>query len=172
MATATIAAPGATPPAWHALSVEEALAAQAVDENVGLSTKEIEARQATYGLNKFADAPKEARWRGFLRQYSDPMQIVLLAAGILSMFIPDQFATGVLLVLLTLLNAFLGMSQEGKASASVAALQKMMVVKSRVKRGGQVEIVDMDQIVPGDIVMVEAGGLAAPARGRSPPATL
>src|SRR3954453_14660944 len=164
MATATIAAPGAATPAWHALSVEEALSAQSVDENVGLSAKEVEARQGTYGLNKFADAPKEARWRVFLRQYSDPMQIVLFAAGILSMFIPDQFATGVLLVLLTLLNAFLGMSQEGKASASVAALQKMMVVKTRVKRGGQVEIVDMDQIVPGDIVMVEAGGVGRAAR--------
>src|SRR2546430_17296997 len=57
------------------------------------------------------------------------------------------------------------MSQEGKAEASVAALQKMMVVKSRVRRGGEVDVVDMNQIVPGDIVMVEAGDLV-PADGR------
>jgi Ca2+-transporting ATPase len=166
MATTAIPAPapsGTT--AWHALTVKEALEAQHVNEGVGLSPAEVESRQAAFGLNKFADAPKEARWRVFLRQYADPMQIVLLAAGILSMFIPGQVPTGVLLILLTLLNAYLGMSQEGKAEASVAALQKMMVVKSRVRRGGDVDVVDMDQIVPGDIVMVEAGDLV-PADGR------
>ena len=57
------------------------------------------------------------------------MQIVLLAAGVLSLFIPDQVATGVVLIGLTLLNAVMGLSQEGKAKASVAALQKMMVVR-------------------------------------------
>ena len=88
--------------------------------------------------NKFAEAEKEPRWRLFVRQYRDPMQIVLLVAGIVSLFLPGQFATGVVLVLLTLLNAFLGLNQEGKAEASVAALQKMMVVKARVRRGGEV----------------------------------
>ena len=93
------------------------------------------------------------------------MQIVLLGAGVLSMFIPGQFTTGVVLVILTLFNALLGVSQEGKAEASVAALQKMMIVKSRVRRHGEVQVVDMDQLVPGDIVMVEAGDLV-PADGR------
>ena len=87
---------------------------------------------ATYGANKFADAPKEPRWRAFLRQYSDPMQFVLLVAGIACLFLPGQFPTGILLILLTLLNAFMGVNQEGKAEASVAALQKMMVVQAKV----------------------------------------
>ena len=166
MATTAIPAPapsGTT--AWHALTVKDALDAQHVNEAVGLSAAEVESRQAAFGLNKFADAPKEPRRQVFLRQYADPMQIVLLGAGILSFFIPGQVPTGVLLILLTLLNAYLGMSQEGKAEASVAALQKMMVVKSRVRRGGEVDVVDMNQIVPGDIVMVEAGDLV-PADGR------
>src|SRR5204862_3687336 len=68
-------------------------------------------------------------------------------------------------ILLTVFNAYLGLNQEGKAEASVAALQKMMVVKSRVRRGGEVRIVEMADIVPGDIVMVEAGDLV-PADGR------
>jgi P-type Ca2+ transporter type 2C len=166
MATTAIPAPAPSgAPAWHALSVDDALRAQHVDPAVGLSPAEVESRRATFGANKFAEAKKEPRWQLFLRQYRDPMQIVLLAAGIVSMFIPNQFATGVVLVALTLLNAFLGMSQEGKAEASVAALQKMMVVKSRVRRGGDVEVVDMNEIVPGDIVMVEAGDLV-PADGR------
>ena len=71
-----------------------------------------------------------------MRQYKDPMQIVLLAAGILSLFLPDQVATGVVLIGLTLLNAAMGLNQEGKASASVAALQKMMVVKAKTRRDG------------------------------------
>ena len=65
------------------------------------------------------------------------MQIVLLVAGIVSLFLPSQFATGVLLILLTLLNACMGLNQEGKAEASVAALQKMMVVKAKVRRDGE-----------------------------------
>ena len=92
------------------------------------------------------------------------MQIVLLIAGGISLFLPDQFATGVLLIGLTLLNAFLGMNQEGKAEASVAAL-KMMVVQAKVRRGGEVVQVPMEQLVPGDIVNVEAGDLV-PADGR------
>ena len=93
------------------------------------------------------------------------MQIVLLAAGILSLFLPGQVATGVVLIGLTLLNAAMGLSQEGKASASVAALQKMMVVKAKVRRDGALVEVAMEDLVPGDIVNIEAGDLV-PADGR------
>ena len=155
----------AAPVKWYALGPEEALAKLSVAADAGLSTAEVEKRRATYGLNKFAEAAKEPRWRTFLRQYADPMQIVLLAAGILSLFIPSQFMTGVLLIVLTLFNAFLGLSQEGKAEASVAALQKMMIVQAKVRRDGELSQVAIDQLVPGDVVNVEAGDLV-PADGR------
>ncbi|HEX6869034.1 MAG TPA: HAD-IC family P-type ATPase, partial [Candidatus Limnocylindrales bacterium] len=151
--------------AWHALTPTETLERQAVAIEAGLTSAEVEARRARYGPNKFADAPKEPRWQAFLRQYKDPMQIVLLAAGILSLFIPNQFATGVLLIFLTLLNAAMGLSQEGKASASVAALQKMMVVRAKVRRDGSLGEIPMGDLVPGDIVNIEAGDLV-PADGR------
>jgi Ca2+-transporting ATPase len=151
--------------AWHALSEADALAAQGVDPATGLSDADVEARRAKFGPNKFAEAAKEPRWRAFLRQYKDPMQIVLLVAGIVSMFLPGQFATGVVLVLLTVLNAVLGLNQEGKAEASVAALQKMMVVQAKVRRGGEIRQVPMEDLVPGDLVNVEAGDLV-PADGR------
>jgi P-type Ca2+ transporter type 2C len=153
------------PPVWHAMSPEEALGAQKVQQEAGLSDAEVATRKQTYGPNRFAEAPKEPRWRAFVRQYSDPMQIVLLVAGGISLFLPGQFATGVLLILLTLLNAFLGVNQEGKAEASVAALQKMMVVQAKVRRGGEIVLVPMEQLVPGDIVNIEAGDLV-PADGR------
>src|SRR4051794_10930201 len=106
------AAPTADAPAWHAMTPAEVLERQGVTQDAGLSDAEVTARRAKYGSNKFAEAAKEPRWRMFLRQYRDPMQIVLLGAGIVSMFLPGQFATGIVLVFLTVFNAFLGLSQE------------------------------------------------------------
>ena len=151
--------------AWHGLTTAAALERQGVTPAEGLTSAEAEARRARYGPNKFAEAAKEPRWQAFVRQYKDPMQIVLLAAGVLSLFIPNQVATGVVLIALTLLNAAMGLSQEGKASASVAALQKMMVVKAKVRRDGNLVELPMGDLVPGDIVNIEAGDLV-PADAR------
>ncbi len=93
------------------------------------------------------------------------MQIVLLVAGILSIWPVGQVSTGVLLILLTLLNAYLGLNQEGKAAAAVAALQKMMVVKARVRRDGELAELPAEELVPGDVVAFEAGDLVT-ADGR------
>ena len=126
-----------TQPVWHALTPGAALEAQGVDQGTGLSAAEVVTRTQRFGPNAFAPAARESRWHVFLRQYEDPMQIVLLVAGIICLFLPGQIPTGILLILLTLLNAWMGMNQEGKAEDSVAALQKMMVVKARVPRDGQ-----------------------------------
>ena len=150
---------------WHALTPEAALEGQGVTVERGLTNAEADSRRAQYGPNKFAEAATEPRWQAFVRQYKDPMQIVLLAAGVLSLFLPDQVATGVVLIGLTLLNAAMGLNQEGKASASVAALQKMMVVQAKTRRDGSLAMLPMDQLVPGDIVNIEAGDLV-PADGR------
>ncbi len=158
-------APAQAQQAWHALAPEAVLEALSVDAAAGLASAEVDRRRATYGANKFADAPKEPRWRAFLRQYSDPMQLVLLVAGIACLFLPGQVPTGIVLILLTVFNAFMGVNQEGKAEASVAALQKMMVVQAKVRRGGEVVQVPMEDLVPGDIVNIEAGDLV-PADGR------
>jgi Ca2+-transporting ATPase len=162
-ATKETAAPEQPP--LYALSVAATLQAQHVDPDQGLSSQEAAARRQTVGLNKFAEEKREPRWQVFLRQYRDPMQIVLLVAGIICLFIPGQILTGVLLLVLTLFNAFLGMNQEGKAAASVAALQKMMVVKTRVWRDGQLTELPMEQLVPGDVAAIEAGDIV-PADGR------
>jgi Ca2+-transporting ATPase len=154
-----------TAPVWHALTPAEALSRQGVTVEAGLSTAEAEARRAKVGPNRFAEAAREPRWQAFLRQYRDPMQIVLLAAGVLSLFLPDQVATGVVLIGLTLFNAAMGLNQEGKASASVAALQKMMVVTAKARRDGRLVALPMEELVPGDIVNIEAGDLV-PADSR------
>jgi Ca2+-transporting ATPase len=157
-----LAAPG---PAWHALSVEDVLQAEEVSRQRGLSAAEAAARASESGPNKLATAKTEPRWRAFTRQYYDPMQLVLLAAGVLSIFPLRQFGTGPLLILLTLANAVLGLQQEGKAETAVAALQKMMVLTARVRRDGHQAEIPAEQLVPGDVVSIEAGDLV-PADGR------
>jgi P-type Ca2+ transporter type 2C len=151
--------------AWHALAVADTLQRLGSTPETGLTAAEAQARLGRYGANKFTDAPPEPRWQAFLRQYQDPMQIVLLVAGVISLFLPGQFATGVLLIVLTLLNAAMALSQEGKASASVGALQKLMVVKAKARRDGQLVELSMADLVPGDIVNIEAGDLV-PADAR------
>ncbi len=157
----------ATPasPAWHALSPDAALAAQQVTIDDGLTSAEADARRAKVGPNTFAEAKKVSRLQAFTRQYADPMQLVLLVAGIVCLFLPGQFYTGVFLILLTVFNAWMAMNQEGKAEASASALQGMMVVKAKARRDGNLVEIPMDQLVPGDIVNIEAGDLV-PADAR------
>ena len=154
--TPPVTSPPGQGPAWHTLSIEDALRAQGVDAATGLSQAEAQSRLKKFGPNAFAVAQKEPGWRAFLRQYQDPMQILLLVAAIACLFI-QQWGTALMLVVLTLFNALLALRQEGKAEESVAALQKMMIVKSRVRRDGQVSEIPAEQIVPGDIVLLEAG---------------
>ncbi len=161
------APPGAasTTTAWHALDPAGALEAQGVTIEAGLSSAEADARRAKVGPNTFTSAKKTSRGALFVSQYRDPMQIVLLIAGIVCLFLPGQFNTGVFLILLTLFNAWMAMNQEGKAEASANALEKMMVVKAKTRRNGELVEVPMDQLVPGDIVNIEAGDLV-PADAR------
>src|SRR3954468_9528792 len=135
---ATTAPPPTTTglPTWHMLSREGAMDELRVEPAQGLTSAEAAERLTRYGPNKFAEAATEPRWHAFLRQYQDPMQIVLLGAGVISIYPVKQPGTGIVILLLTLLNAVLGLNQEGKAAAAVAALAKMMIVKARVRRDG------------------------------------
>jgi len=166
-AAPTTAAPtsGAAAIAWHALNPDEALRQQGVDVEHGLTTAEADARRVKVGSNTFTEAKKASKVQQFTRQYADPMQLVLLVAGVICLFLPGQFYTGVFLLLLTVFNAWMAMNQEGKAEASASALQSMMVVKAKVRRNGDLAEIPMEELVPGDIVNIEAGDLV-PADAR------
>jgi Ca2+-transporting ATPase len=151
--------------AWHTLAPEDVGGRLAVAPATGLSATEAAARLASVGPNKFAEAEVEPRWRAFVRQYRDPMQIVLLVAGIGSLYPLKELGTGLVLLFLTLFNAVLGLRQEGKAAEAVAALQKMMIVKARVRRDSELIQVPAEELVPGDVVSIEAGDVV-PADGR------
>jgi Ca2+-transporting ATPase len=164
MAT-TAETPATEAPIWHVLTREGALHELHVEPEHGLTSGEAAERLARYGPNRFAEAKPESRVHAFLRQYRDPMQIVLVAAGVISIYPVKQAGTGIVILLLTLLNAVLGLNQEGKAAAAVAALAKMMIVKARVRRDAALTQLPAEQLVPGDVVAIEAGDVV-PADGR------
>ena len=147
------------------LGADQVLRSEGVDGQRGLSSAEAAARAQRFGPNKLAAAKAEPRWHAFVRQYRDPMQLVLLAAGVGSLYPLKQLGTGILLILLTLFNAVLGLHQEGKAAAAVSALQKMVIITAGVRRDGQLAVIPAGQLVPGDIVAIEAGDVV-PADGR------
>ena len=150
---------------WHGMDSEDVCAQLEVDSTPGLDADEVERRRAQYGPNKLAEAEKEPGWHAFLRQYRDLMQLVLVGAAIVSMAALQEFSTGIAILGLTVLNAILGLNQEGKAAESVAALQKMLLIKAHVRRGGSVADIPAEELVPGDIVSFEAGD-KIPADGR------
>jgi P-type Ca2+ transporter type 2C len=156
---------GGTPVAWHTLQPSEAADRLGVKTVSGLSGTEAASRLASVGPNRFAEVAVEPRWRAFVRQYRDPMQIVLLVAGIGSLYPLKELGTGLVLLFLTLFNAVLGLRQEGKAAEAVAALQKMMIVKARVRRDAELVLIPAEELVPGDVVAIEAGDVV-PADGR------
>jgi len=152
-------------PTWHVLPLEGVAQELDVEPGRGLTSDEAASRLARYGPNRFAEAKTESRWHAFARQYEDPMQILLLVAGVISIYPVKQTGTGIVILLLTLFNAALGLQQEGKAAAAVAALAKMMIVKARVRRDGALTQLPAEELVPGDIVAIEAGDVV-PADGR------
>jgi P-type Ca2+ transporter type 2C len=153
-----------TKQAWYALSKEDVAKNLGVTPGQGISSAEAATRIKSYGRNILEEEKVKPAWLRFLEQYKSYMQIVLVIAAFVSLFIAE-YATFVLLVLLTIFNAALGFHQEAKAAASVAALNKMMKIVAKVRRDGSVNQVEADQIVPGDIVIVDAGD-RVPADGR------
>src|SRR4051794_7695716 len=136
-----------------------------VDPAVGLSAEEARSRLASHGPNRLAAGKKEPAWRAFLRQYQDFMQIILLAAALVNQVVTGDAGTTVVLAGLTVFNAVIGLRREAKAEESVKALSQMMKTIARVRRDGQALEVDAEELVPGDVVLVEAGN-RIPADGR------
>ncbi len=136
-----------------------------VDPAQGLSAEESRSRLETLGPNQLAAGKQEPGWRAFLRQYEDFMQIVLLAAAVVNQVVTGETGTSVVLAGLTVFNAVVGLRQESKAEESVKALAQMMKTIARVRRGGVAIEIDAAELVPGDVVLVEAGN-RVPADGR------
>jgi P-type Ca2+ transporter type 2C len=149
---------------WHTLSAEQAARELAVDPDEGLDPAEVARRLEQYGPNELPTEPPPSVWVVGRGQLANPMNIMLLIVGVAS-FAIGQVATGFVVSALVTFNVVMGSSQELKARASVEALAQLQVPRARVRRSGRVEQIPSRELVPGDVVLVEAGDLV-PADGR------
>lgn len=150
-------------------SIEKVLSELGSSE-LGLSNAEAEKRLAENGKNKLAEGEKESLLKRFLNELKDPMLIMLMVAALVSgvtsvMQGHNEFADVIIIMIVVILNASLGVYQESKAEKAIEALQQMAAATSKVLRDGKIVSLKSEDIVVGDIVLLEAGD-AVPADGR------
>lgn len=139
------------------IDVNDALKALRTSTN-GLSQLEATNRLAKYGLNELVTKKNKPAWVYFFDQFKDFMILILMVAAILSGIMGDM-VDAVVILIIVLLNALLGFSQEYKSEKSMLALKKMSVTTARVNRDGHPAIIPSEELVPGDIVFLEAGNI-------------
>jgi Ca2+-transporting ATPase len=149
---------------WFAQDADAVVAAMDSNSANGLSRAEAAARLSRYGPNQIAGEKPPSVWALALLQLRDPMNLMLIAVTVVSLII-GEVATAIIVALLVVLNIVLGVRQELAARASVDALAKMQIPQARVIRDGETAMVPAADLVPGDIVHLEAGDLV-PADGR------
>jgi Ca2+-transporting ATPase len=149
---------------WHTVGVEEVARAFATDPHRGLSEAEAARRLAKYGPNALAERGARGRWRILAEQFRATMVVVLAVAAAVS-FLLGELGDGLAILAILVLNALLGFSQEYRAERAVAALKELAVPRVRVRRDGRVWEASARDLVPGDVVLLEAGNLV-PADGR------
>ena len=149
----------------HRRAADEVAVALGVDPLVGLSDDEVAERTARFGRNELEAAAKVPGWKRFLAQFKDLLILILLGAAVIAFFVSGELKTPLVVLTVVLLNAVIGFVQENKAEKSLDALRSMLVAHTRVRRAGQLRNVETSALVPGDIVLVEAGD-RIPADGR------
>jgi Ca2+-transporting ATPase len=149
---------------WYARSPDEVAEALGVDPENGLSSQRAAELLKADGPNALPEEKPTPGWRRFLDQYRSYMQLILVGAAVVSLVI-KEWSTGVLLLVLTLLNAVVGLRQEGKAESAMNALKSMMKATARVRRDGIEAEIPAEQLVVGDVVLIAAGD-QVPADGR------
>ncbi len=152
---------------WYAKSPGEVLSGLGTSRQSGLSSRQAQERLAQYGPNKLSGAKKEPLWLRFLNQLRDPMILVLLAAAGLSLLSSggEDWVEAVIILVIVLVNAVISITQENSAEKALEALQKMSAPLAKVIRGGTQQPLETDGLVPGDIIVLEAGDLV-PADAR------
>src|SRR5262245_49254430 len=149
---------------WYARDPEHVARALDVDPRTGLSADRAAELLQRNGPNALPEEKPKPGWQRLLEQYRSYMQIILVAAAVVSLLI-TEWSTAILLLLLTVLNAVMGVRQEGKAESAMNALKSMMKATARVRRDGTEAQIPADQLVVGDVVLIAAGD-SVPADGR------
>ena len=147
---------------WETLRKEEVLQKLKTDKRGGLAKEEVENRQKEYGKNRLKEKQKETILMRFIKQFNDFMIIILIIASIISAGVSymqgeNDYIDSIIIIAIVILNAIMGVIQETKAEKSIEALQKMTPRKTKVIREGKTKEINAEELVPGDIVILEAG---------------
>lgn len=143
-------------PPWHASPEEETLRLLHVRKEEGLAETEALRRLAQYGLNQMPAGKRTPRWLGFLLQFHQPLIYILLAATTVSAILGEWVDASVIFGVV-LVNAVIGYLQETKAEKAIAALARMVVTQATVCRSGEIQRIPSQELVPGDIVLLQSG---------------
>ena len=133
------------------------------DVSRGLTAQQVSALQSKYGANKLREKKKKTNLQRFMDQFKDVMILILIAAAVISFVIacvegnPKEFFEPVLILLIVIMNAIMGMMQESKAEKALDALKGLSAPHARVIRDGEEKVIDASELVPGDIIRLEAG---------------
>lgn len=141
---------------WFAKNIDTAYKDMAVSPNRGLSSEEVKERLEQYGKNKIVGQKKKSIFAMFLSQLQDYLIYVLLAATVVTIFI-GEYTDALIIISVVLINAIIGVTQEYKAGKAVEALQNMTTPHAIVRRDGELKEIISEEVVPGDIVILDAG---------------
>lgn len=141
---------------WYKKSKNEILQELDVDEKNGLSSTEALIRLEKYGKNKLETKKKKTLFKQFLSQLKDVMIYILIIAAIISAFL-GEISDALIILLVIIINAVIGVIQESKAEKALDALKKLSTPKALVKRDGSLKEILSEDIIPGDIVIIDAG---------------
>ena len=149
-------------------SIQDVLNEKKTSEE-GLSSQEAASRLEKFGHNKLKEGKKDSLLKRFLDELADPMIIILIVAavisGITAYYEGESFTDVIIIMAVVVINAVLGVVQESKAEAAIAALQEIAAATSKVMRDGKLVTLKSEELVPGDVVILEAGD-SVPADGR------
>lgn len=170
----TAQASGSSTPVY-AIPIDDFLEHMGVSSTAGLSEEEAAEKLKTHGPNRLPEGKKKSALLRLLEQFVNPLVLTLLAAAIIAIVVGftaaenesflARFGDAIAILLIVVLNAFLGYYQERRAEAALEALQKLGAPSARVRRGGKVQVLPAECVVPGDILELEAGD-AIPADAR------
>jgi P-type Ca2+ transporter type 2C len=141
-------------------TTEDVIKDQDVDPLHGLSEDEATVRLALYGLNQLHGKRRKSIFRLFIQQLQDWLIYILLIAVVITLFL-GEYTDAIIIILVIIINSFLGVFQKIKAEKAIEALQKMTSAKTLVRRDGKVDEIDSENVVPGDILILDAGRIIA-----------
>jgi len=141
---------------WHQLSTEEITRHFEITTNQGLSSDEVQRRQAEFGLNQMTERRGTPAWVKFLQQFNQALVYILLAATFLSAFLGEFVDAGVIFGVV-LINAIVGFIQESKAERAIEALARMIRTETTTRRDGRKQRIPSLELVPGDVVLLQSG---------------